>query len=249
MSVWLRSALGDDPRLPVVYGGESVKLPPFEAILFDFDGTLAVLNLDFAAMRQHLLALTIAQGVSAEALHGLDILEMLDHASALLHQRHPEQAARFISDAQQLLQDMEVEAAHSGGLLPGVPALLAALQQEHIGVGIVTRNCDAAVRVTFPQIDIYCQAFVPRDRVAQVKPHPAHLQAALDSLGTTPADAIMVGDGVMDIQAGKALGMFSVGVLSGSSTTTKLLAHGADLVLASAADLVHYLPGRSIDAS
>lgn len=224
-------------------------LPPFEAILFDFDGTLAVLNLDFAAMRQHLLALTMAQGVSAEALHGLDILEMLDHATALLHQRYPEQAARFVDDARQLLQDMEVDAAHSSGLLPGVPELLTALQQERIGVGIVTRNCDAAVRVTFPHIDVYCQAFVPRDRVTQVKPHPAHLQAALADLGTTPARAIMVGDGVMDIQAGKALGMFSVGVLSGSSTTTKLLAHGADLVLASAADLVQYLPGRSIDAS
>jgi phosphoglycolate phosphatase-like HAD superfamily hydrolase len=105
------------------------------------------------------------------------------------------------------------------------------------------------VRVTFPHIDVDCQAFVPRDRVTQVKPHPAHLRAALDGLGTTPAGAIMVGDGVMDIQAGKALGMFSVGVLSGNSTTTKLLAHGADLVLASAADLIQYLPGRSIAAS
>jgi len=224
-------------------------LPPFEAILFDFDGTLAVHNLDFTAMRRRLLALAMAQGVSAEALRGLDILEMLDYATELLHQRHPEQAARFVRAAQQLLQDMEVEAAHSSGLLPGVPELLMVLLQERIGVGIVTRNCDAAVRVTFPHIDVYCQAFVPRDRVAQVKPHPAHLQAALDGLGTTPARAIMVGDGVMDIQAGKALGMFSVGVLSGSSTTTRLLAHGADLVLASAAELVHYLPGRQISAS
>jgi len=43
--------------------------------------------------------------------------------------------------------------------------------------------------------------------------------------------------------------MFSVGVLSGNSTTAKLLAQGADLVLASVADLVQYLPGRQIDAS
>jgi len=224
-------------------------LPPFEAMLFDFDGTLAVLNLDFAAMRRRLLALTVAQGIPPQALHGLDILEMLDHATALLHQRHPEQATRFVREAQQLLQDMEVEAAYRGGLLPGVPELLAVLQRENIGVGIVTRNCDAAVRVTFPHIDIYCQAFIPRDRVTQVKPHPAHLQAALDCLGTTPAHAIMVGDGAMDMQAGKALGMFSVGVLSGNSSAAKLLAQGADLVLASVADLVQYLPGRQINAS
>jgi phosphoglycolate phosphatase len=216
-------------------------LPPFEAILFDYDGTLAVLNLDFAAMRRHLLVFTVAQGISSQELHGLDILEMLDWATAWLRQHHPEQAARYAREAEQLIQDMEVDAARSSGLLPGVPELLAALLQEQIGVGIVTRNCDAAVRVTFPHIDVYCQAFVPRDRVTQVKPHPAHLQAALDGLGTTPARAIMVGDGAMDMQAGKALGMFSIGVLSGSSPRAKLLAQGADLVLASAADLLQYI--------
>lgn len=224
-------------------------LPLFEAILFDFDGTLAVLNLDFAAMRQRLLTFTVAQGITPQELHGLDILEMLEHATALLHQRYPEQVAGFVRDAQQLLQDMEVEAARSSGLLPGVPELLAALRQENIGVGIVTRNCDAAVRVTFPHVDVYCQAFIPRDLVTQVKPHPAHLQTALDCLGTTPARALMVGDGAMDIQAGKALGMFSVGVLSGNSSAAKLLAEGADLVLASVADLVQYLPGRQSNAS
>jgi phosphoglycolate phosphatase-like HAD superfamily hydrolase len=49
----------------------------------------------------------------------------------------------------------------------------------------------------------------------------------------------------MDIQAGKALGMFSIGVLSGSTPRAKLLAHGADLVLASAADLLQYVGRQS----
>jgi phosphoglycolate phosphatase len=216
-------------------------LPPFEAILFDYDGTLAVLNLDFAAMRRQLYTFTTAQGISPEELHGLDILEMLDWATGWLRRHSPEQADRYAHDAEQLIQDMEVEAARSSGLLPGVPELLAALRQEQIGVGIVTRNCDAAVRVTFPHIDTYCQAFMPRNRVTQVKPHPAHLQAALDCLGTTPERAIMVGDGAMDIQAGKALGMFSIGVLSGSTPRAKLLAHGADLVLASVVDMLQYV--------
>ena len=45
----------------------------------------------------------------------------------------------------------------------------------------------------------------------------------------------MVGDGVLDIQAGKALGMFSVGVLSGETPRHRLMEQGADLMLASAA--------------
>jgi phosphoglycolate phosphatase len=220
-------------------------LPPFEAILFDYDGTLAILNLDFAAMRRHLHMFTVAQGISPQELHDLDILEMLAWATGWLRQHSPAQADRYARDAEQLIQDMEVEAARSSGLLPGVPDLLAALRQEQIGVGIVTRNCDAAVRVTFPHIDTYCQAFMPRNRVTQVKPHPAHLRTALDCLGTTPERAIMVGDGAMDIQAGKALGMFSIGVLSGSTPRAKLLAHGADLVLASVADLRQYVSRQS----
>ena len=220
-------------------------LPPFEAILFDYDGTLALLNLDFAAMRRHLYTFTVAQGISPQELHSLDILEMLEWATGWLRHHLPEQADRYARDAEQLIQDMEVEAARSSGLLPGVPELLTTLRQEQIGVGIVTRNCDAAVRMTFPHIDTYCQAFMPRNRVTQVKPHPAHLQAALDYLGTTPERAIMVGDGAMDIQAGKALGMFSIGVLSGNSSRAKLLAHGADLVLASVADLMQYVGPQS----
>jgi phosphoglycolate phosphatase len=220
-------------------------LPPFEAILFDYDGTLAILNLDFAAMRRHLHMFTVAQGISPQELHGLDILEMLAWATGWLRHHSPEQADRYARDAEQLIQDMEVQAAHRSGLLPGVPELLVALRQEQIGVGIVTRNCDAAVRVTFPQIDTYCRAFIPRDRATQVKPHPAHLQAALDCLGTTSERTIMVGDGAMDIQAGKALGMFSIGVLSGNSSRAKLLAHGADLVLASVADLLQYIDRQS----
>ena len=68
---------------------------------------------------------------------------------------------------------------------------------------------------------------------------------AMDCLGTTPERTIMVGDGAMDIQAGKALGMFSIGVLSGNSSRAKLLAHGADLVLASVADLLQYVGRHS----
>lgn len=220
-------------------------LPPFEAILFDYDGTLAVLNIDFAAMRQQLLAFTVAQGIAAPALHAFDILEMRDHATALLQAQQPEQAQRYAQDATQLIQAIEVEAAQRSGLLPGVPALLEALRLAGIGVGIVTRNCEAAVRVTFPQVDAYCQAFVPRDRVTQVKPHPAHLQAALATLGTPPARALMVGDGAMDIQAGKALGMFSIGVLSGTTSRAALVAQGADLVLESVVDLLPYLPMKA----
>jgi phosphoglycolate phosphatase len=213
-------------------------LPPFDAMLFDFDGTLAVLNLDFAAMRQRVVALAVTYGLAAATLEGMYILEMVEYATTQLLQQHVKRGEDFFQQAHQLIQDIEIEAAQSSRLIPGVAELLETLRQRRIGVGIVTRNCAAAVRRMFPQVDEYCQAFLPRDYVTQVKPHPGHLQTALMRLGTSPSRTIMVGDGVLDIQAGKALGMFSVGVLSGETPHHRLMAQGADLILASAADLL-----------
>lgn len=219
-------------------------LPPFDSLLFDFDGTLAVLKLDFDEMRRRLFALAVGQGLPPEELRGMFVLEMIDHATALLHERQPALATTFYRDAHQLIQDIEVEAARHSALLPGVRDLLDTLRCRRIGVGIVTRNCDAAVRMMFPQIDAYCQAFVARDHVTQVKPHPLHLQTALTHLGGEPTRTVMVGDGVIDMQAGKAFGMFTIGVLSGTGTRQRLLEHGADLVLDRAVDLLPYLALR-----
>jgi phosphoglycolate phosphatase len=216
-------------------------LPPFNAMLFDFDGTLAVLNLDFSHMRRQVVDLAVTYGLSSDTLAGMYILEMVEYATTLLQQHDANRADDFFRQAHQLIQDIEVAAAQSSRLMPGVLELLETLRQRRIGVGIVTRNCSAAVRHMFPQVEEYCQAFLPRDQVTQVKPHPGHLQAALTRLGSAPERTIMVGDGVLDIQAGKALGMFSVGVLSGETPQHKLLEQGADLVLPSAADLLPYV--------
>ena len=217
-------------------------LPPFKAVLFDFDGTLAIPTLDFDHMRQRLEELTLSHDVPAAQFEGRDIIDLIEHITDWLAQRHPSHGESYAQQAEQLLQDIEMEAAQRSGLLPGIADLLERLRQLDISVGIVTRNCDVAVRVMFPQLDTYCQAFFARDHVTQVKPHPAHLQAALSHLDCAPEHALMVGDGPMDIEAGKRLRMFSIGVLTGYHTRDKLLQQGADLILDTAADLIHHLP-------
>ncbi len=217
-------------------------LPSFDAILFDFDGTLAIPNLDFADMRHQLNTFTAAQGIEVDDLAHLDMLALMDAAMAQLNQHGDERGHTYYRQADRLLQDIEIASAQRGGLLPGILELLDALRSRDIAIGIVTRNCEPAVRIIFPDINTYCSALYAREHVEQVKPHPAHLQAALTHLGVSPDRALMVGDGAMDMEAGKRLDIFSIGVLSGETPRGRLLAHGADLILDSAADLRHQLP-------
>lgn len=217
-------------------------LPSFDAILFDFDGTLAIPNLDFVDMRRQLNAFTAAHGFEVDDLAHLDMLDLMHTAMAWLNQQSGERGTLYYRQAHILLQEIEIACAQRSGLLPGILDLLEVLRLRDIAIGIVTRNCEPAVRIIFPEVDIYCSALYAREHVERVKPHPAHLQAALTRLGVSPDRALMVGDGAMDMIAGKGLGLFSIGVLSGETPRDRLLAHGADLILDSAADLLHQLP-------
>ena len=48
--------------------------------------------------------------------------------------------------------------------------MLNGLREQHIKLGIVTRNCRAAIDVVFPQHPLYIDALHARDDVSHLKP-------------------------------------------------------------------------------
>jgi phosphoglycolate phosphatase len=94
--------------------------------------------------------------------------------------------------------------------------LLTELRDEGRRVGIVTRNCR---RVSVGLIDRYRlphDVLLTRDDVRLAKPNPEHLWETLRLLGSPAAQAAMVGDHWMDVQAGQAAGCAAtLGVLGG----------------------------------
>jgi phosphoglycolate phosphatase-like HAD superfamily hydrolase len=81
-----------------------------------------------------------------------------------------------------------------------------------------------------------------------VKPHPEHLQRALEHLQVPAPGAVMVGDGPIDVTAGKALGLRTIAVLTGGDRREALLASRPDLILDSVADLLPRLPRSRVPA-
>jgi phosphoglycolate phosphatase len=212
------------------------------AVFFDFDGTLAKLNIDFPLMRQAVLDLVETYGAPLDGMSNLYVLEMIRAAQELISQIHPKEEDFFLEQAIALITQVEIEAAKKGELIGGTREMLAELKRRNIKTGIVTRNCQAAVTTVFPDIFNYCGAVITREITPNVKPHPEHLLVALQSLGALPESSAMVGDHPMDIKIGKDAGTLTIGVLTGYSTSDELLKAGADLIISKAADIIGVLP-------
>jgi phosphoglycolate phosphatase len=203
----------------------------FQAILFDFDGTLAP-NLDLADMRRQIAAMAAATQTPADVYADLYIVEIITATSAWMRgQNQHKQADEFEAASHQRIIDIEVAAAQTTNLFSQARSKLTALRQQNIKLGIVTRNCRAAVLQMCPDLDDYVDALHARDDTVHLKPDVRHLQANLDVLNCSAQHSAMVGDGALDMQAGKDLNMYCIGVLSGSNDAQALLNAGANEVL------------------
>jgi len=217
------------------------QLRNIRAVVFDFDGTLAALNIDFSEMREQVFELMKKYGVSEEKIEERYLLEIIDEVVQILSQKNAPAADIFYQEAHQILHEVELKAAGEGKLLPGVVAALKSLRGKGLKVGIVTRNCEEAVRKVFPDIEGFCDVFVSRDSIKKVKPHPEHLTSVLKALHVAGEETAMVGDHTIDIQAGKRVGMTTVGVLTGRVKKEEFEKAGADRILNNASEICHLL--------
>jgi phosphoglycolate phosphatase len=208
-----------------------------KAVIFDFDGTLAVLNIDFDGMREQVFELVKHFGVEEKWITERYLLEIIDEVYSILGGKEPFRAEQFYQKAYQILYEVELRAAEKGRLIPGVEGTLTFLRGIGIKVGIITRNCEEAVRKVFPDIDACCDVFISRNSIKRVKPHPDHLSTTMKALNVLKEEAVMIGDHTIDIHAGKRVGMKTIGVLTGRTKKEEFEKAGADNVLSDATEI------------
>ena len=73
------------------------------------------------------------------------------------------------------------------------------------------------ITTMFPDMSQYIDCLHARDDVEHLKPDPRHLRSNLKALKADPSTSIMVGDGALDMRAGRELNMRCIGVLTGSN--------------------------------
>lgn len=206
--------------------------PPFAhilAVVFDFDGTLARLTLDFNALNAAVH--DAVRGVfPAAPPFTPPALEWVALCAQSTGPRRPELAALLRLRAEEALLAVEVAAARQGALFPHTRELLLNLRENGLNAGVITRNCRPAVLEVFPDLEDYCP-LLAREDVPETKPNPEHLLRMLDILKTPPENALMVGDHPLDILTGKRAGTMTLGVTCGHASYELLREAEPDLIL------------------
>ena len=155
------------------------------------DGTLTVAQHDFEAIRKS-LGLPEGQAI-------LESLEQLPKAeAALIHAR---------------LHQIEIEIARGAQAQPGAQALLTALQAQGKQIGILTRNTRAGADATLEACKLMSffepDCILSRDCCAP-KPEPDGIHQLIKQWNAPASDAVMVGDYVFDLLAGRNAGVATV---------------------------------------
>ena len=220
---------------------------PFRALAFDFDGTLAVQNLDFALMKRRLAALAEIFLEEAVSPDGLPALEWVEHLAGLVLERQGRDLSlEFHTRCRFLIMDMEIKAASAGRLFPSTRPMLAALRVRGVRTAVITRNCTPAVTTVFPDIAAHVDCLLARESAPRVKPDPVHLLAALERLGARPEETLMVGDHPMDVLVGRRAGTATAAVSSGETTADALRAAGPDYLAEDCARLMDMLDSEGL---
>jgi phosphoglycolate phosphatase len=127
-------------------------------------------------------------------------------------------------------------------LFAGVRPLIEAIgPREDLLIGAVTGKSRRGLRLVMETHGFDRWFVVSRtadDRPS--KPHPAMVTECCDETGMNPADAIVIGDAVYDMQMAKAAGARAVGVAWGYASVDELLAAGADAIAHHPNDLLRH---------
>jgi len=213
-----------------------------KAVIFDLDGTLKEFNLDIKACRTKIISLLTQRGFS-RSLFSLNesAFDMLKKIKKYLitEDGKKQEFAKIKDMIFSVVEDFELEAARTAKIFAGIPETLKALRDMKLEIALCTISSEKATSYILKRFHLeqFFDAVITRESVFEVKPHPKHLEAALDALKVRSQEAVLVGDSVKDIECAIQLNVLAVGVTTGLSSIEELTCSGAHYIASSANDI------------
>ncbi len=125
---------------------------------------------------------------------------------------------------------------------PGIHAMLAGLKNAGLSLAVLSNKPH---RYAIEFVDyfftdgIFPIVFGQRPEIDK-KPSPAGALEIAELMAVAPSQCLYIGDTAVDMQTGKAAGMFTIGVLWGFRERQELLDHRADMIVHHPMEIVEH---------
>jgi len=212
-----------------------------KAVIFDLDGTLKEFNLDTKACRTKIINLLTQQGFSRSLFSlnesAFDMLKKVKKSP--MTEDRKIQFTKIKDMVFSVVEEFELEAARTAKIFEDIPETLKALRDMKLKIALCTISSEKTTKYVLKRFHLeqFFDAVVTRESVFEVKPHPTHLEAALDALKVRSQEAVLVGDSVKDIECAVQLNVLAVGVTTGLSSLEELTCSGAHYIASSVTDI------------
>jgi HAD superfamily hydrolase (TIGR01509 family) len=212
-----------------------MNLQHIKGIIFDIDGTLANSVEMFYEAALEILHLAGAPPAPKDRVY--ELMRLGAPLEKLFPPEYPDPAATLKRIVDERMHKWMHRYHHETEAIPGSVELLHSLHTQGVLLGIATSSGRALPFLDRWGVRHLFRGIVGREDVTNHKPHPEPILKCLDHLGLQAHEIMYIGDSPIDIQAGKAAGAYTIGVLTGTSPQHVLHLEDPDHILPSVAEL------------
>lgn len=176
----------------------------YQAVIYDLDGTLVRLQVDWEQVRDDVAAKFRARGHDVGDASLWELLERADQGQEGSSQDGRPGVGQLGRAVEETIADHERQGARRSDRLAAASEL-----PQNVPVGVCSLNCEAACRIALELhgLDSYVGVIVGRDTLDSYKPDPAPLLHIADGLAVSPEETLFIGDSESDAVAAERAGM------------------------------------------
>lgn len=204
----------------------------FEAVIFDWDGTLADTRAIIVSSFQQTLK-EVNIHIPDEYIERRMGIGAADTFRELLRDAGKPVDEDLVKRLVELKSQQQIDLKDKVQLFPGAIELLEALQGK-IKVGLASMNSISVIEaiVNAKGLNKYFKTVVTAEGVTHSKPHPEIFLKCAMQLNTLHSRCVVVEDSLFGVKAAKAAGMGCIAVTTGAYSSQELKKELPDLIVA-----------------
>lgn len=184
---------------------------PFEAVLFDFEGTLVDFQWQLKRAVNEVLKKLADAGFATDSYGSTPNYAEIYNQSAQLAATEgiSSDGSKMMEIIDSIYDSYDADALSRWQLYPGTVETLQQLESDGYRSGLVSNVGSRSLNKALNSLGLMerFQVVISRNDVAQLKPHPEGLFKAANALQIKSDNTIFVGDSINDLRAARAAGM------------------------------------------